>query len=203
MLNVVISGLITGWAIAIPVGAIATFLVTLTARTSLRVGVAAGLGVATVDGLYAAAAVIGGSALTALIAPVAAELRLVSALILLGIAALTLWRALRGGAEDATRAAPMSPGAAYSLLVAITAINPATVVYFAAIVLGNRDLVLGANQAVVFVVAAFVASASWQLSLAAGGAALARVVTSTRGRRNLGILSGALIAGLALRTLLA
>lgn len=203
MLNVVISGLITGWAIAIPVGAIATFLVTLTARTSLRVGVAAGLGVATVDGLYAAAAVIGGTALTALIAPIAAELRLVSALVLLGIAALTLWRALRGGAEGATRAAPMSPRAAYSLLVAITAINPATVVYFAAIVLGNRDLVLGPAQAVVFVAAAFVASASWQLSLAAGGAALARVVTSTRGRRNLGILSGALIAGLALRTLLA
>lgn len=203
MLNVVISGLITGWAIAIPVGAIATFLVTLTARTSLRVGVAAGLGVATVDGLYAAAAVVGGTALTALITPVAAELRLVSALILLGIAALTLWRALRGGAHDAAPAPPMSPRAAYVLFVAITAVNPATVVYFAAIVLGNQDLVSGTTQAVVFVVAAFVASASWQLGLAAGGAALARVATSPRGRRNLGILSGALIAGLALRTLLA
>jgi arginine exporter protein ArgO len=202
MLSVVISGLITGWAIAIPVGAIATFLVTLTARSSLRVGVAAGLGVATVDGVYASAAVIGGTALTALITPVADELRLISALILLGIASLTLWRALRGGVEKAAEGAPLSPRAAYALFVAITSVNPATVVYFAAIVLGNRDLVSGASQGVVFVIAAFVASASWQLSLAAGGAALARVVTSPRGRRNLGILSGTLIAGLALRTLL-
>ena len=95
VLNVVISGLVTGWAIAIPVGAIGTYLVTLTARTSLRVGVAAALGVATVDGVYAAAAVVGGAALTALITPVADTLRVVSALILLALAAVTLWRALR------------------------------------------------------------------------------------------------------------
>lgn len=202
MLNVVISGLITGWAIAIPVGAIATFLVTLTARTSLRVGAAAGLGVATVDGVYASAAVLGGTALSTLITPVADVLRITSALMLLAIAGLTLWRALRGGVEESAEAAPLSPRAAYALFVAITAVNPATVVYFAAIVLGNRDLVSGASQGVVFVVAAFVASASWQLSLAAGGAALATVVTSPHGRRNLGILSGVLIAGLALRTLL-
>lgn len=63
MLEVVLSGLVTGWAIAIPIGAVGAYLVTLTARSSLRVGASAALGIATVDGVYAAAAVVGGSAL--------------------------------------------------------------------------------------------------------------------------------------------
>lgn len=70
------SGLVTGWAIAIPIGAVGPFLVALTARTSLRIGAAAGLGVATVDGGYACAAVVGGGALAALLTPVAGTLRL-------------------------------------------------------------------------------------------------------------------------------
>ena len=54
MLEVVLSGLVTGWAIAIPIGAVGAFLVTLSARTSFRVGAAGALGVASVDGAYAA-----------------------------------------------------------------------------------------------------------------------------------------------------
>ncbi len=203
VLNVVLAGLVTGWAIAIPVGAIGTFLVTLTARSTLRVGVAAALGVATVDGVYAAAAVIGGAALTAVIAPVAEPLRVASGLILLAIAALTLWRALKPRLASARDDTPISPRGAFLLFVAITAINPATVIYFAAIVLGNRELVSGALQGSVFVLAAFAASASWQLTLVGGGAALSRFATSARGHRNLGILSSLLIAALAVRTLLA
>ena len=63
----------------------AAFLVTLTARTSLRVGAAAGLGVASVDGLYATAAVAGGAALSALIAPIEDPLRVVSSVVLLAV----------------------------------------------------------------------------------------------------------------------
>ena len=44
MLEVVVSGLVTGLAIAVPIGAVGAFLVTLTARTSWRVGSAAALG---------------------------------------------------------------------------------------------------------------------------------------------------------------
>lgn len=202
MLNVVISGLVTGWAIAIPVGAIGAYLVTVTARTSLRVGVAAALGVATVDGVYAAAAVMGGAALTRLITPVADTLRVISALILLVIAGATLWRAARPTDSSVTGETPLSPSAAFMMFVALTAVNPATVIYFAAIVLGNQDLVSGSAEGLVFVLAALVASASWQLTLALGGAALARFVTSPVGRRNIGVVSGLLIAALALHTLL-
>ena len=55
----VLAGLVTGWAIAIPIGAVGALLVALTARTSVRTGSAAAMGVATVDGGYAALAVVG------------------------------------------------------------------------------------------------------------------------------------------------
>ena len=89
MLEVVVSGLVTGWAIAVPVGAVAALLVTLTARTSWRVGASAAMGVATVDGVYAAVAVVSGAALAQLLAPVATGLRIASGVVLLVLAALT------------------------------------------------------------------------------------------------------------------
>ncbi|MET7801153.1 lysine transporter LysE, partial [Streptomyces decoyicus] len=52
-------GLWAGYALAVPVGALAVLLVSVTARTSFRVGASAALGVATADGLYALAAVAG------------------------------------------------------------------------------------------------------------------------------------------------
>ena len=55
----ILSGLVTGLAIAMPVGAVAALIVALTVRTSFRVGLGAAVGVATVDGAYAAAAVVG------------------------------------------------------------------------------------------------------------------------------------------------
>ena len=62
MLDVLISGLVTGYAIAVPVGAVAALIVALSARDGWRVGAAAGLGVATVDGVYALVAVLAGKA---------------------------------------------------------------------------------------------------------------------------------------------
>lgn len=195
-----LSGLVTGWAIAIPIGAVGAFLVAVTARAGLRTGSAAALGVATVDGGYATAAVLGGSALAALLAPVAAGLRVASGVVLLVIAALTAAHAVRTNGAP-REVAPMRPGPAYALFVAITAVNPTTVVYFAAVVLGNQQLVSTATEAAVFVVAAFAASASWQLALAAGGATLGRVATGPRGRLVTGLVSAVVIAALAVHTM--
>ena len=59
MTGALLAGLLAGFGIAIPVGAVATYLVTLTARTSARVGAAGAFGVASADGLYALVAVVG------------------------------------------------------------------------------------------------------------------------------------------------
>jgi arginine exporter protein ArgO len=108
-----------------------------------------------------------------------------------------VWHALRAEDSPTQEASAMSPGAAWVLFLGVTAVNPATIVYFAAVVLGNQGLVDGAAQGVAFVLAAFLASASWQLTLAGGGATLGRFVTGPRGRRVTGIVSGAVIALLA------
>lgn len=200
MREVVLSGLVTGWAIAVPVGAVAALLVTLTARTSWRVGASAALGVATVDGVYAAVAVVSGAALT--LAPVATGLRIASGLVLLALAALTAVHAWSRRSAPPQEGKVVGPLAAYVMFVGVTAVNPATVVYFAAVVLGNRDLVDGALESSVFVLAAFTASASWQLFLVAAGSGLGRAVTGPRGRLVTGLLAAGVIAGLALHTML-
>ena len=202
MLEVAISGLVTGWAIAIPIGAVGAFLVTLASRTSFRVGAAAALGIASVDGGYAALAVAAGAAIAAALDPIGHALTIASGIVLLVIAGLTAAHAV-GTAGRVREARPMSPRTAYLLFLGITAVNPTTVVYFAAVVLGNRHLVDGPAEGVVFTVAAFLASASWQLLLAGGGAALGRVATGRRAHLVTGLVSAAVIAGLALHTMLA
>jgi arginine exporter protein ArgO len=204
VLEVVLAGLVTGWAIAIPIGAVGALLVALTARTSLRIGSAAALGVAAVDGGYAAVAVVGGAAIAARLEPYAGRLQIASALVLLGIAALTVWLARRSSGRSAAAPASareLSAWQAFMAFLALTAVNPTTVVYFAAVVLGNPDLAEGWDEGVVFVLAAFLASASWQLTLAFLGSVLGRSVTSRRGRLVTGWVSGLVIAALAVRTL--
>jgi arginine exporter protein ArgO len=200
VLEVALSGLVTGWAIAVPIGAVGAFLVALTARTSFRVGSAAALGIATVDGAYALVAVLAGAAVAAALDPISGALRVTSAAVLLAIAALTAAHALTSAGRT-REPRELRPAAAYALFVGVTAVNPTTVVYFAAVVLGNRHLVSGPAEGAVFVVAAFVASASWQLSLAGGGAALGRAATGPRAHLVTGLVSAAVIALLAVTTI--
>lgn len=201
VLGAALSGLVTGWAIAIPIGAVGAFLVTLSSRTSFRVGAAGALGIATVDGGYAAVAVVAGSAAAALLEPAARALTIASGVVLLVIAAVTATHAL-GTAGRVREVRPVRPATAYAMFVGITAVNPTTVVYFAAVVLGNQHLVSGPVEGAVFVLAAFVASASWQLLLAGGGAALGRVATGHRAHTVTGLVSAVVIAGLAVHTML-
>ncbi|SCF46644.1 LysE family transporter [Micromonospora mirobrigensis] len=210
MLTAFVAGLVAGYGVAIPVGAIAVLILGLAARTSLRVGAAAALAVATADGLYAALAVLGGAGLARVLAPVSGPLRVVAAVVLLGLAGRGLWQAWREhrrrGGEPTGRAAGVglgTPGRAYLGLLALTLLNPATVVYFAALVIGRRDAAAPDPAAgALFVVGAFVASASWQLTIAGGGTLVGRVLAGPRGRLVTAAVSSVLIAALAVVVLL-
>jgi arginine exporter protein ArgO len=72
------------------------------------------------------------------------------------------------------------------------------------LVLGHRATGAAGSvpQQVVFVVAAFIASASWQLLLAGGGAALGRTLAGPRGRLVTALASSVLIVVLACLTIL-
>ncbi|MGW2782692.1 LysE family transporter [Streptomyces populi] len=206
MTAALVAGLLAGYGIAMPVGAVATYLVSLTARTSLRIGASAALGVATADGLYALAAALGGTVLAAALQPVMLPLSRVSALVLAALAVRGAIGAVRQYRErlltERTGQDPPHPGRAYLALLGITLLNPTTVVYFAALVLGSRtaEAVRPLEQGV-FVLAAFAASASWQLLVAGGGALLGRTLTGHRGRLVTGLVSSLVIMLLAVRVL--
>lgn len=207
MTAALVAGLLAGYGIAMPVGAIATYLVALTARTSLKLGAFAALGVATADGLYALIATVGGSALAPLIEPITVPLRWISVLVLLALAtrgattAITQHRRLQ--ASKASAATPPSPTSAYFVLLGMTMLNPTTVIYFTALVLGSQDATTPTHlEQSIFVLAAFAASASWQLALATGGALLGRLLTTPTARLLTALLSSLLITALALHLLL-
>jgi arginine exporter protein ArgO len=91
-----------------------------------------------------------------------------------------------------------TPGRAYVGLLGLTLLNPATIVYFGALVLGRQagnELTVAGE--IVFVLAAFAASASWQLLLAGGGGLVGRTLTGPRGRLATALVSSAVIGVLA------
>ena len=94
-----------------------------------------------------------------------------------------------------------TPLRAYAALAGVTVLNPLTVVYWAALVLGRQAsaAALTPAQAGAFVAAVFTASASWQLVLVSGGALAGRVASSRRGRLAISLASSLLIAAVALR----
>lgn len=154
----------------------------VTARTGWRTGAGAALGVATADGVYAVIAVAGGSALVPLLAPVTTPLRWASAVVLVVLAlravsvALSAYR--KGGLASRDDGTVLGPARAYLTFLGITVLNPMTVIYFVALVLATGPSAPATlPDRAAFVLAALVASASWQLLLALGGTLLGRTLT--------------------------
>ena len=84
----------------------------------------------------------------------------------------------------------------------LTVINPLTVVYFAALVAGlDTTVIAGTRDRVVFATAAFIASLTWQLALAAFGAVVGGRL-SDRAAHGLRIAGAAAVLGFAVRAAL-
>jgi threonine/homoserine/homoserine lactone efflux protein len=199
MLEPLVAGLLAGWGVAIPLGAIGVMIVDLGMRGGFRPAAAAAAGVATADLMYAAMAAAAGAAVAGALAPHERALRLTSAAVLTVVALLGL-RMAAGTRRAAPEAAP--PGAGHAVFlrfVALTSINPLTVAYFAALIAGLPAVAsASASEKAVFVLAAGAASLVWQLVLAGTGAALhhrlppaARLYTALAGN--------AIVLGLAVR----
>lgn len=176
MLEAAVAGAIAGYAIAIPVGAIAVMIIHVAITSGLRSGLAAAAGAASADFIYASLAALTGLALAALIAPLILPIRVIGGLVLIALGARALaaeWEARQRGRSELTPAEPVPHGRTYLQLLGLTLLNPATVIYFAALVVGLPFLG-GVAERLVFAAATFVASLSWQVLLAAFGATLGR-----------------------------
>ncbi|MFF7455449.1 LysE family transporter [Kitasatospora sp. NPDC008115] len=202
MTDALLSGLLAGYGVAVPVGAVSVLVVTLASRVSLGRGLAAALGVATADGLYALVAVLGGAALAPVIAPAAGVLEIVAAGVLVLLAVHGLRATLRAHRREDGAPPPVaaSPWRTYAALLGLTLLNPLTVVYFTALVIGGHaDQGRPLGPGLVFALAAFAASASWQALLATGGSLLRRALTGPRARLLTGLAGNAVVLALAFR----
>ncbi len=199
------SGLLAGLAIAVPVGAVSTLIVMLGAQRGWRVGAAAGLGAATVDGAYAAVALTAGAALAPVLEAHRTALRWSAAAVLVAVAVALARPAWHRPAAPAQRTdgpqARLGPRRAYASVLGLTAVNPATVVYFAALVAGPvAGATRTAGQRTAFVLGALLGSAAWQLLLAGAGASVGTLLTGPRGRRWTAGIGAAAVLLLAART---
>jgi arginine exporter protein ArgO len=207
MLEPLVAGLLAGWGVAIPLGAIGVMIVDLGMRGGFRPAAAAAAGVATADFLYAAVAAAAGAAAAGALAPHEHALRLLAAAVL-AVIALLGFAALRRRREEshAARQEPaVAPGVVgtYARFAGLTSINPATVAYFAALIAGLPAIASsGADAKVVFVLAAGAASLSWQLALAGAGAALHHRLPPSA-RFWTGVAGNGIVLALAVRMALA
>jgi arginine exporter protein ArgO len=207
MIGYLFAGAVAGLAVAMPVGAVGSYLVGLAARERTATALAAALGIASVDGAYAILAGVGGTSLQAMLSGVAGWLTNAAAITLVVVAVHTIrtaYRRYRGDIQTRTQLSNLSPARAYFSLVALTAINPATVVTFAAVVVGRSSSGGGSSwlAVVLFALGAFLASATWQVLLAGGGSLLGRLLRTRRGQLRISLGSAFVMLGLAVGVLL-
>jgi arginine exporter protein ArgO len=197
-LDAFVSGVVAGYGIAIPVGAIALLIVQVGVKCGFRCAFVAGAGAATADLVYAVLAVVGGAALAQVIDSAGNMLQILSGVVLVVIALVGLRKATKP-VEQAEVAMPNRSDLAgtYARFLGLTIINPTTVVYFAAVVVGlGVASGLTGSGGVVFAIGAFLASLSWQTLLAFIGASVGKRMS--RRVQMLAMIAGnLLILGLA------
>jgi arginine exporter protein ArgO len=186
-MNALAAGIVAGLAVAVPLGAIGVLIVDLGVQGGFRPAFLAGLGTALADGLYATVAAVAGLAVGAWLAPAQHTLALAAAAVLaaVGVAGLL---ALRRAPER--RPVPTADHRLVARFLGLTAINPATAVTFAGLMVGLPAVAhASAPGKAAFVVGAFGASLAWQSALAGGGTLMrhglpgsARTWTSVAGR---------------------
>jgi threonine/homoserine/homoserine lactone efflux protein len=197
-----LEGMMAGYGIAIPVGAVAILIVNTALARGFAAGFVAGAGAATADLLYAALAAFAGVALSTVLAPLATATRLIggAALVALGI-----WGLRKAAGRSPAQGAPADahrPLRTYLNFVGITLLNPLTIVYFTAFILGRGTATGGTAAAgTAFVFGAGLASLSWQTLLAGLGGLAGRRITPRF--RTLAVIAGnLLVCTLGLRLLI-
>lgn len=207
MISYLFAGAVAGLAVAMPIGAVGSYLVGLAARERTAIAVVAALGIASVDGGYAIVAAAGGAGLQAMLSEVSGWLTYAAAITLVVVAVYTMrtaFRRYRRDIQPRAKLRELTPARAYLSLVALTAINPATVVTFAAVVVGRSSSDGGSSWLAValFALGAFGASAIWQLLLAGGGSLLGRMLRTRRGQLRISLCSAVVMLGFAVGVLL-
>lgn len=183
---VLASGLAAGLGVAMPLGPVGVLLLREGVQRGPRDAWPAATGVALVDTLYCLLAATVGAAASPFIDSLGVWPGVIGGSALLVIAASGLWRGTVGG----TRTAPGSPAdatppplgagtgtggpARFLTFVGLTLVNPATLVYFAALMAGLPHVSGDSTSVLLFVAAVGLASLAWQVLLVCAGGILHR-----------------------------
>jgi len=188
-------GVAAAYAIAIPVGPIAVLILRTGVRNGLRAAAAAGAGAATADLIFATIAMLFGAAASGFLAPILPVARIVAAgaLVVIAVRGLLAMPQPIEREPRETRA-----GSTYLLFLALTMLNPPTVIYFVSLAIALPEVSADLASRAAFVVGAFLASLSWQELLALGGAMLHGRLTP-RLQRITAAVSAVIIIALAAR----
>ncbi len=198
-------GVLAGYGIAVPVGAIAVLIIDTGLRRGFSIGFMAGAGAATVDFLYAAVAILAGATLASKLAPYAIPLRVASAVVLIILGSYGMQRAWRRSVLDPQNLPTRGDQnhlRTYAQFLGITLLNPLTIVYFAALVLGrDPGATLSVVDGLAFMLGAGIASLSWQ-TLLAGTGATARRYLSPRFQMIISLVGNLIVLALGVRILI-
>ncbi|MER7465060.1 LysE family transporter [Streptomyces sp. NPDC097981] len=181
LLSPALSGAAAGLGVAMPMGAMSVLLLQEAVRHR-RTAVAAAAGIATADLGYAALATALGPWVASHVSPVEAWIRLASAAILLSLAAHGLHRSTRAPGPGPDPSAPPAGSAAgaaraYGRYVGLTAVNPTTALYFAALTTAQATALTAPAPAAAFLTGVAAASLLWQQALVAVGALAGRRIS--------------------------
>jgi threonine/homoserine/homoserine lactone efflux protein len=193
-------GLVIGFAIAAPVGAIGLLCIRRTLAHGRLIGFVSGLGAASADALYGAVAALGLTAVSATLVAHQDVVRLVGGLFLLYLGTRT---ALALPALEAGSGSVRGLAVAFGSTLALTLTNPTTILSFVAVFAGfGLGTAAGDRAAAVLMVCGvFLGSALWWLLLSGSVGFFRRALTLERLRWvNRG--SGAMLVGFGFLSLL-
>ena len=194
MLTALIAGTTLGLSVALPFGPVSLLCVQRSIIYGRRLGLAVGAGAASAQGIYAAAALVGHSAIPAELATWTGPLRWCSAavLVLLGLRTLRRHRVPR----------PVTPPAGtrvvYGSTLALALSNPMTALPYLAIASGSQPAEIGDALFSSWSVPGVVAGSGAWYALLVAGASLLRAGVPGLFLRHLNLLAGSMLIVLGL-----
>lgn len=190
-LGLFIQGIIIGLTLAVPVGPISLVCIHRTVANGRLHGIVSGLGVATSDSFYAAVAFLGLTAISGLITGHQSLFRLMAGIVFIFIG-IRVFRSIPAVVSSGD--GQESYLGDYLSLLAITIVNPLTIIFFITILPGFGVVAQGTTliAAVPFVAGVFLGSAVWWISLC-GSLGSVRSRLSTENLRQINRISGILI----------
>ena len=193
-------GALAGLGVAMPMGAIGVLLVKEGVGAGFRVAAAGAVAVALVDTAYCVLAVTVGAVAAPWIESLGAAPTIIAGLVLVALGAAGLRKS--GIAAPSVSDTPVAPsvGGVFARFAGLTAINPATLLYFAALTAALNASLRPDGSLAAFVVGVAVASGLWQLGLVGVGAVLGGRLTGT-GQRALSVGGSAVVLAMGLSTL--